>query len=73
MESYKEIADNLRGEIRSDWVDKIAAADDLLAVIPKLLAALDIAMERSEGDTFGKAHNSTMDAIADAEAAIAKA
>jgi hypothetical protein len=49
---------------------------DMLAVIPKLLNAIEIAIERSDlesGDTFGIHHNDVMDVISEAEAIIAKA
>lgn len=51
----------------------IAAAPDMLAIIPKLLQALNVAIDRSEGDTFGIHHNDVMDAMAEARQVIAKA
>ncbi len=53
----------------------IVLVPEMLAVIPKLLKALDIAIDRSDletGDTFGIHHNAAMDAIDEAQAIIAK-
>lgn len=51
----------------------IAAAPDLLEALHNLLTSINIAIDRSENDTFGIHHNDAMDNMAAAAAAIAKA
>lgn len=57
----------------ADNAHLLAAAPDLLAALQGCLAALNVAIERSEGDTFGIGHNDAMDAMDAAERGIAKA
>ena len=51
----------------------IAAAPELLEALRALLVSINVAIDQSEGDTFGKHHNNAVDAITAAEQAIAKA
>ena len=50
----------------------ISSISNLYVVISKLLEAIEIAMDCSEGNTFGIYHNSVMDTIDEAETLLAK-
>lgn len=62
-----------RNKIR-ETIDKTESAyDAMLEALKGCLAALNVAIDRSEGDTFGIHHNAAMDAMCAAEKAISYA
>lgn len=53
--------------------NELAEVERLRAALAGCIKALDVAIERSDGDLFGIHHNDATDAICEARAALAKA